>query len=103
MGNAVAGEFVRKSPASPDVRARYIFYMHGRWVEMNGQSDHRAHGLCDYDGIISKFAKHGLVVIGLEHPNDTRIIEYAQNIAAQVPQLLDKGATAERIAVSKHS
>ena len=65
---------MRKSPASSDVRARYIFYMHGRWVEMNGQSDHRTHGLCDHDDIISKFAKHGLVVIGLEHPNDTRII-----------------------------
>ena len=77
--------------------------MHGRWVEMNGQSDHRTHGLCDHDDIISKFAKHGLVVIGLEHPNDTRIIKYAQKIAAQAPQLLDKGAAAERIAVSKHS
>ena len=64
MGNAVAGEFVRKSPASPDLRARYIFYMHGRWVEMNGQSDHRAHGLDDCDDIISELAKRSLVVFG---------------------------------------
>ena len=73
---------MRKLPASPDVRARYIFYMHGRRVEMNGQSDHRAHGLDDCADIISKLAEHGLVVFGKLRPNDTRILELAEKIAA---------------------
>ena len=73
---------MRKLPVSPDVRARYIFYMHGRWVEMNGQSDHRAHGLDDCDDIIFKLAEHGLVVFGKLRPNDTRILEFAEKINA---------------------
>ena len=60
----MAEYFVRKSQASPDVRTLNIFYMHDRWVKMNGQSDHRAHGLDDCADIISKLAARGLVVFG---------------------------------------
>ena len=73
---------MRKSPASPDVRALYFFYMHSRRVQMNVQSDHRGHGLDDCADIIFKLAEHGLVIFGKLRPNDTRILEFAEKIAA---------------------
>ena len=82
MGNAVTGEVLHKPPASSDVSARNIFYMHGRCVKMNGQPYHRVHGLDDYDDIISKIAERGMVLFGKVRTNDTRIIEYAEKITA---------------------
>ena len=92
-----AGEVLDALPSQPDPSAKYLFYMHGRYVERQG-----ADGNYEYAGILDALAKKGLVVIG-EVRSDTDPGAYSNNIARQVRGLLGAGVPAKNITVAGHS
>jgi len=101
MGQTVATE----PPAEPATDARYIFYLHGTWVEKRGQdTPHPRYGVAyDYDGILETLAGKGFVVIGESRPEDSDSTDYGENVAAAVESLIQKGVPPENITVAGHS
>jgi hypothetical protein len=95
--NVCAGEKLDARPAQPDPSAKYLFYLHGRYVERHGDD-----GNYEYTGILNALAKKGLVVVG-EVRSATDPGAYSKYIASQVEGLLNAGVPAENITVAGHS
>jgi len=95
---AKADEVLSDLPASPDASARYLFYMHGGYVEKRG-------GGADYHyaDILDALAAKGLVVIGEERGQIGNPMNYVPKVVGQVTALLDGGVPAENITVAGHS
>ena len=94
---AWAGDVLRSPPNKPNLSAKYLFYMHGRYVEIHGSdNDYK------YTEILKTLAKKGLVVIGEERP-DTSFRSYSQKITQQVNDLISAGVPAKNITVAGHS
>lgn len=101
---AMAGEVVERPPAAPSPEARYLFYMHGMWVELHGSgSVNPHHGAYDHAGIARALADRGFTVITEARAKGTRPPQYARKVAKQVEGLLAAGVPANRIAVIGHS
>lgn len=92
-----AGEVLEVAPAQPDPAAKYLFYMHGKYIEREGpDGDHK------YAAVLEALAAKGLVVIG-EVRSETDAAAYSQGITRQVRSLLDAGVPAANITVSGYS
>lgn len=94
---AGAGEVLTRPPADPDPQARYLFYMHGRYVEQHG-----AYDTYEINQILAALASKGLVVMG-EVRSDTDPRGYSASIARQVLGLLRAGVPAGHVMVAGHS
>lgn len=92
-----AGEVLDAPPATADVSAKYLFYMHGRYIERRG-----ADGDYKYEAILNALADKGLVVIG-EIRGDTNPRAYPGKIAGQVKSLLNAGVPAGNVTIAGHS
>ncbi len=94
-GAAVAND--RKMPDAIDPAKRYIFYLHGLYVERQGPYENY-----HYYDILDAIEAEGFVVIGeargLSNPG-----RYAKSLAAQVQALLDAGVPSYHITVAGHS
>jgi hypothetical protein len=90
-------------PASVDPAARYLIYLHGRIVEMQGrQATSPEFGRYEYDAILKALADKGLVVISeLRGPNTGAA--YAKKVTGQVRRLLAGGVPARHITVAGFS
>jgi hypothetical protein len=95
--SAVAGEVLEKPPANPDPAARYLFYMHGRYVEERVSDTNY-----NYDAILRELAGKGFTVIG-EARGKVDIGAYARTVAGQVSALISAGVPAANITVAGHS
>lgn len=90
-------EVLDAPPSQPNAAAKYLFYMHGRYVERKGASgDHQ------YTAVLDALAKKGLIVIGEVRP-DTNPRAYSEKIAEQVNGLLGAGVPAKNITVAGFS
>ena len=87
----------RKFPDKIDPAKRYMFYMHGTYVERQGPFEKYA-----YYEILESIEKQGFVVIG-EARSLTNAGHYAKLLAKQVQQLLDEGVPSYHITVAGHS
>lgn len=94
---AHAGDVLARAPDNPKLTARYLFYLHGHYVEKNGSdSTYR------YREILHALARRGFTVIGEERAPG-RIGDYARDLAAQMRHLLDAGVPPSHVGAAGHS
>lgn len=87
----------RNFPDQIDPAKRYIFYLHGVYVEKHGPNKRYK-----YADILDAIEAKGFVVIGeVRPPSDIR--DYADGIAVQVAKLLDAGVPEKNITIAGHS
>lgn len=87
----------RAFPSVVDPSKRFMFYMHGIYVERQG-----AFEAYEYYPILDAIEAEGFVVIG-EARGLTNIGRYAAGVAKQVQTLLDAGVPSYHITVAGHS
>ena len=87
-------------PAMPDVRARYVIYLHGRIIEDQGRRPtHATWGTYEYQQILDTLAANGLVVVSEQRPPMTDMSIFASHVADQVRALLRAGVPPEQVSV----
>lgn len=80
--------------------AKYVFFLHGKTVEMEGPySVHPHFGIYDYHGIVKSFQNEGFTVIGEIRPKGIKLDKYAGKIVRQIKTLLANGIPPEQITV----
>src|ERR1041384_3281591 len=91
-----------EAPSSPDPKARYLFYLHGRIIEDQGAENAVSpeFGKYEYAEILDTLADRGFVVISEVRPKNTNIVQYAQKVAEQVNGLLKAGEPPGNITVA---
>jgi hypothetical protein len=87
-------------PSMIDPAARYLFYLHGRVVELQGGNARTPDGEYRYDAIVRAFAERGFFVISEVRPPSTEIRDYAKRVAAQVQKLIAARVPPENITVT---
>ena len=96
---ALVGQVLAEVPEKPDPKARYVFYLHGRILEVQGR---RAvspdFGPYQYDAILSALAARGATVIA-EVRKDGAGREFVDRVVAQVRALKAAGVPSRRIGV----
>jgi hypothetical protein len=91
-------------PESIDANARYLFYLHGAWIEDHGlEAAHPEYGRYQYAEITRALSDRGFVVISEPRLHAVDPAVYAQHVARQVTALLDKGVPPRHITVIGHS
>ena len=87
-------------PGVPDVRARYVIYLHGRIIEDQGRRPtHATWGTYEYQQILDRLAADGLVVVSEQRPPMTDMDMFASHVADQVQALLRAGVPPEQVSV----
>jgi dienelactone hydrolase len=90
-------------PAKPDPAARYLIYLHGRILELEGRKAVSPDfGAYRYDAILEALAARGLVVIS-EVRNFDAGDAFVQKVAGQVRRLLAAGVPARNVTVAGFS
>lgn len=83
---------------------RYVFYMHGAWVEKYGLNKaHPVHGAYRYHDIVHTLEAQGYEVISEIRISEVSFGAYADKVAGQVQSLIEKGVPPEHITVLGHS
>jgi hypothetical protein len=78
----------------------YLFYLHGRIVEDQGQQGiSPAHGRYDYPGILTAFRQRGFEVVSEARPRGTDVELYAGRVAREVEALIARGVDPSHITV----
>lgn len=91
-------------PKSVRADAKYLFYLHGAWIEKHGlEGSHPQHGPYEYERIVRTFSEKGFEVISEARLGEVHPRIYAEGIAHQVRFLLESGVLPEQIAVAGHS
>lgn len=86
-------------PEKPDAQARWLIYLHGRIVEVQGrQAVHPEFGPYAFDAIVKALAAGGLEVVAEVRPESTTY-EYSSRVVRQVRQLEQAGVPAAAITV----
>ena len=94
-----AGEVYIKPPSNPDPNSKFLFYMHGRFLEKNKNT-----AVYQYPEILKSFAGSGFSVIGeIRKSAEFAPNIYARRIFDQVNQLISRGVPASNITVAGHS
>jgi len=91
-----------EAPSSPDPKARYIFYLHGRIIEEEGLDNAISpeYGKYEYAEILDALADRGFIVISEARPKNTDVTQYAQKVAEQVRALLKAGVPPGNITIA---
>lgn len=91
-------------PRQADPAKKYLFYMHGAWIEKHGLGQsHPVHGRYEYDQIVRTLADQGFEVISEARLSEVPFRDYAEKVAGEVNQLLAGGVPPEQISVTGHS
>ena len=97
---AQQGNVYDRLPGTPDVRARYVIYLHGRIIEDQGRRPtHPSWGTYEYQQILDRLAAGGLIVISEQRPPMTDMDIFASHVADQVRALLRAGVPPEHVSV----
>lgn len=87
-------------PVSVNTADRYLFFLHGTISELQGAyATHPVYGTYDYHRMVGALAEHGFTVISEIRPRETDIRRYAERVARQVKDLMDRGVPPEHISV----
>ena len=85
-------------------RHKYLFYMHGAWIEMNGlHKPHPRYGKYEYEKIVRALSDRGFEVISEPRLNRVDMRYYAQKITMQARDLIGSGIAPENITIVGHS
>lgn len=89
-------------PVEPE--QRYLFYLHGKWIELHGlHHPHPTHGLYEYEHIVRAFADRGYEVISEVRRGEVETEPYARKVADQIRDLFEEGVPPRNITVVGHS
>lgn len=78
----------------------YIFYLHGRIIEEEGETPtHPQWGLYDYPSIVKTLESDGAVVKSEVRSSGTNIYEYAGKTIREIEQLIAEGVSPRQIVV----
>lgn len=92
-----AGRILTDVPAAPDPGARYVFYVHGRILELQGrQAKSPDFGPYQYDAILQALAGEGFTVISEVRKGDAGA-PFVERLAGQVRRLLAAGVPARQV------
>ena len=87
-------------PDKIDTKARYLFYMHGRIVEIKGiRPTSERYGVYEYEKIVETLASKGFIVISEARKPRTNAKRYAEKVVSQVNRLLQAGVAPSHITV----
>jgi len=79
---------------------KYVFYLHGRIVEIQGANAvSTKYGKYEYHRIIEKLKGKNVRIISEVRPKDTRITPYAKKVVKQIDSLINKHVSAKNITV----
>jgi len=92
-------------PSTVEANANFMFFLHGRWLETQGEDQtHPRFGIrYDYNAILGVISRNGIVVIGQIRPDNTQVATYAKKTADQVLRLINLGVPARNITIAGHS
>lgn len=92
-------------PPTMDTKSPYLFYLHGKFPEMQGaDSTHRLYSKkYETTAIAKSFSDKGYVVITEIRKRDTNIDDYANKVANQIKKLISAGVNPSNISVVGHS
>jgi hypothetical protein len=94
-----APRILERAPASPDPAARYLFYLHGRIIEVQGpDAVSPDFGRYEYRRILDALAERGFVVVS-EVRKDGAGAPFVEATARQVRGLLDAGVPPHHVTV----
>ena len=78
----------------------YIFYLHGRIVEVQGLKAHsEKFGKYEYEAILEALKSDNNRVICEIRPADTKVLAYANKVVTQINDLIHKGISPHQISV----
>lgn len=87
-------------PEKIDVKAKYLFYLHGRIIEEQGiRPTSEKYGVYEYEKILDTLKDKGFIVISEARKGNVGVGPYAQKIASQVETLVKAGVPASNITV----
>jgi hypothetical protein len=96
---AAGGAILGDVPERPDPNARYLIYLHGRIVELQGRAAASPEfGSYEYDAILQALAAGGQNVVS-ELRGPSTGFEYATRVAAQVRKLMGAGVPPDHVSV----
>jgi len=100
-----AAEVFYPPPDNPNKKEKYLFYLHGISVELNGPDSYSdAFGKTyEYTKIVKAFVNRGYNVVSEAREEGTRPLHYAIDTSDQINALLAKGVPGTNIAVVGHS
>ena len=85
------GAILTDVPSKPDTKARYVFYLHGRILEVQGRNAVSPDfGKYEYDAILAALAAPGFTVVS-EVRGDGAGDEFAAKVARQIRALKAAG------------
>jgi hypothetical protein len=94
------GSVLDRLPATPDPRAHYVIYLHGRIIEDQGRRPtHDTWGVYEYPQILETLAAEGLVVVSEQRKPQTDMDAYAAHVAGQVRTLLAASVPPAQVSV----
>ena len=97
-GNAQA--IFPDTPDKIDTKAKFLFYLHGRIVEIKGiRPISEKYGAYEYEKIMEALKNRGFIVISEARGRNTHAGQYAQKVVSQVNRLLEAGVPPENITV----
>jgi acetyl esterase/lipase len=100
-----AAEVRTDLPSKIDAGSKYLFYLHGVSVELNGPDSYNQRFRKKYQttAIARSLAERGFTVIAEARPKGASVPAYADKLASQVQQLLSASVPPRHIAVVGHS
>lgn len=95
-----AGAIFRAMPATIDPDARYLLYLHNRFLEVAAPGDrHPTFGSYEYQAILDALAERRFTVIAEQREPEADPAEWADRVTGQVRSLEAAGVPSERISV----
>ena len=87
-------------PDKIEKKAKYLFYLHGRIIEIKGiRPTSEKYGIYEYKKILETLKNKGFFVISEARKKNTNIGSYAQKVVSQVRALLKAGVPPGNITV----
>ena len=87
-------------PDKIEKKAKYLFYLHGRIIEIKGiRPTSEKYGIYEYEKILETLKNKGFFVISEARKKNTNIGSYAQKVVSQVRALLKAGVPPGNITV----
>ena len=87
-------------PDKIETKAKYLFYLHGRIVEIKGiRPISEIFGAYEYEKILEALKDRGFMVISEARGRNTHAGQYAQKVVSQINRLLEAGVPPANITV----